>query len=356
VVTFAAGAGHLRHPGAYFSVGAIALIAVGALAMVAAVWVAQALGALLPSPLTPPIVAVVGVVAVSLLPALISDQDHRPGVVLLFPALQGPRDHGFAVQMLSTQVVALQVAWLAAVAAAGLALFAAGGTRARLAALLPVALGAAIVAPALPDRLSDAWVEDPTATAVVCSAGDPQVCISRAHAYALAYVVGPAHEALSVMATKLALTANRVVVRDADSRLAPDPQPADEILTSIPIFDDLMTDYTPDNLLHSMLAGAGTRPCGNQAGYDPAKYGESQPNIRYPAAREVAAEWLLDTTPRPASKPDDDPASALVTQTLAALHALPLTEQRDRIAALRAAELTCVAGDRLDLLKGGGSR
>lgn len=46
----------------------------------------------------------------------------------------------------------------------------------------------------------------------------------------------------------------------------------------------------------------------------------------------------------------------LASQTVTALRALPAAEQRTRIAALRAAELTCAAGDRLDLLTGGGTR
>ena len=89
----AGAAGHLRHPDGYFPPGAVPLMAVGALAMVAAVWLGLAIGMLLPSPLTAPILVVIGFVAMALLPVILFDQQQgRSGTVLLFPHLQGPRD------------------------------------------------------------------------------------------------------------------------------------------------------------------------------------------------------------------------------------------------------------------------
>lgn len=52
--------------------------------------------------------------------------------------------------------------------------------------------------------------------------------------------------------------------------------------------------------------------------------------------------------------PDLQPDLQLTRQAVAALRRLPAAEQRARVAALREAELTCAAGDRLGLLTGPG--
>src|SRR5262245_8793135 len=60
LVMFAGAVGHVRYLDAYFPAGAIPLIALGALSLVAAVWVGLAIGTLLPSTLTAPMLVVVG--------------------------------------------------------------------------------------------------------------------------------------------------------------------------------------------------------------------------------------------------------------------------------------------------------
>ncbi len=49
---------------------------------------------------------------------------------------------------------------------------------------------------------------------------------------------------------------------------------------------------------------------------------------------------------------DEGPDETLARQALAALRALPADEQRARVTALRDAERTCAAGDRLEMLTG----
>ncbi len=102
LVMLAGAASHLRHIDGYFSLGAIPLIALGALAMVGAVWLGQAIGTLLPSPLTAPMLAVVGFLGLAVSPMIVAQDSRDPGTFLLFPYLQGPRDGGFAIQMLSS--------------------------------------------------------------------------------------------------------------------------------------------------------------------------------------------------------------------------------------------------------------
>lgn len=77
--------------------------------------------------------------------------------------------------------------------------------------------------------------------------------------------------------------------------------------------------------------------------------------MRYEIARVVAAAWLLDREP-PAP---EDPLDPVLTRSQTvpayrALLALPAQEQRDRVAALREAELACDNRDRLDILTGPG--
>jgi hypothetical protein len=97
-----------------------------------------------------------------------------------------------------------------------------------------------------------------------------------------------------------------------------------------------------------MLDGAGTRPCPDLVG------SPEDPNEEYNVARMAAAAWLIGRLPPGESNLPSGPAksSGTVTQVLGALHALPGEEQQSRVAALREAELTCAAGDRLEILTG----
>ena len=104
LVMFAGATRHLERVDGYFPRGAVPIIALGALAMVAAVWLGLAIGALLPSPLTAPVLVVIGFFALALLPnMLVPFNVPRPGTWLLFPHLQSPRDGLYALQTLSAR-------------------------------------------------------------------------------------------------------------------------------------------------------------------------------------------------------------------------------------------------------------
>jgi hypothetical protein len=107
----------------------------------------------------------------------------------------------------------------------------------------------------------------------------------------------------------------------------------------------------PELVLWSLLDGAGTPLCTR----DVATEEERQ---RYLAARQVAAAWLIGDLPAaspqaprpsPAAMAPAFPASEAALKTL---RGLPAGEQRARVAAFREAELTCAAGDRMDILTG----
>ncbi|SDH58161.1 hypothetical protein SAMN05421505_11886 [Sinosporangium album] len=115
------------------------------------------------------------------------------------------------------------------------------------------------------------------------------------------------------------------------------------------------------DITRGLLAGAGTPSCQRWDGPSPGWA------LHEHAARTVAAAWLMgDLAPLPGDawmrEPLDgvpeyvrDPArraNALTDRAWAALRALPEAEQRRRVAALRAAALTC-RGDLLSVLAGG---
>jgi len=340
LVMLAGASGHLWNSGVYLSPGTLPIIATGALAMIAAVWLGQALGSLLPSPLTAPMLVVAGFALLAVLPPLLWDPDRRPGTVLLFPQLQGPRGGGYLVQTFSARANLSQALWLAALAATGLALFAAARPATRVAAVVvPILIGAAIAVPAMPRLVDSAWVTDRRAAEVICTRDDPAICIARSHSYALDYLRGPAHEALAALAAKLPSAPTRVLVETGDKPYQGRP-PANTILLVAPD----PTDYKREDLLWRMLDGAGVPACPNLIGE------LDKPNQRYIAARSVAAAWLLDRNPPPASGRREQSAVAMERQALAALRALPALVQKARVTALRDAELTCARGDRLGLL------
>jgi hypothetical protein len=355
LVMFAGAAGHLRYLDGYFPAGAVPLIALGALAMVAAVWLGLAIGTLLPSPLTAPMLAVVGLVGLALSPMLVAQDSGDPGTFLLFPYLQGPRDGGFALQVLSARANLSQALWFVAVAAAGLALFAAARPGTRAAAALPVLLGAAIAVPAMPRTLAAAWVEDRRATEVVCTPDEPRICIWRVQSHLLDELRGPARQALSILAAKLPPAPTRVLVEPGDGPATDTPHSPDTLLVLVPLLPDA-TELAPDTLLARMLDGAGVRACPNLL--YPAQSRQNSdgpppdPDVRYLAARRAAAAWLLDLDPHKSAGRDEGPEVALLRQALEALRALPADEQRARVTALRDAERTCAEGDRLELLTG----
>ena len=354
LVMFAGATRHLERFDVYFPRGAVPIIALGALALVAAVWLGLAIGSLLPSPLTAPVLVVVGFLALAVLPnVLVPFNVPRPGTWLLFPHLQAPRDGLYAVQTLTARANLSQALWLAIVAATGLALFAASRSRTRIAAVVPVLLGVSIAVPTMPRQLADAWVTDRGATELVCTSDQPQVCVARVHSHTLDQLQGPARQALAILAAKLPAAPTRVVV-ETDGNRTQGPPPADTLLIRAwPFATDAELLGAPLDLV---LEGAGVPPCVNLLGFDPTKleFGAQppEPDIRYLAARRAAAAWLLDRDLPPAPKGGKESEETLAPQALADLRRLQPDEQRARVTALRDAELTCAPGDRLNLLTG----
>jgi hypothetical protein len=337
----------------YLSVVALPIIAVGALVLLVGVSFGLALGRWLPFVLIPPLLVVYLAVT-----AFLGDTEAytegpeatfvAPGWMLLWGDLQAlGTEFDFAAVTAGTHLG--QGLWAAVLAAAGLVVFATARLRTLIIAVVLVVLGAVAAVAVLPERYADAFYLDPGATALVCTADTPRVCVMRAHRAALADLRGPGREALAVLAGKLPDAPTSVVEMPYGD---PPPPRADTIPIALLVSGDgrniqPATGTAPD-IRWELLLGAGTPGCANAPAVGSAE------RRRYDIARLVAAAWLLDQEP-PAPADPSDPALLQQGETLPAyqaLRGLPPDEQRARVAELRRAELACDSSDRLDLLTG----
>jgi hypothetical protein len=286
--------------------------------------------------LTPPALVVAGFVLLLLpMDAAKYRVPHSLGnaVGLLSPALS--QDVG-EFSAITPKVSLAQALWFAAVAATGFLLFTAARRRSRIAAVLPFALCLGLVLPLLPRGHAAAYEPDHDASALVCTEDAPRVCVMKAHEAALADLVEPARQALTQLA-KLPDPPSSMKEFTGDvwkSR----PQPPDVLwFDSSNLLPRGGGEQTSDDLLLRMLAGAGTRPCGDLG------------------ARAVAGAWLVGDFRTIPSQRLSSREMESRRRTWEALRALPADEQRDRVSALRQAELAC-QGDLLDILTKGGPR
>ncbi|MEU8253816.1 hypothetical protein AB0C06_06060 [Micromonospora inaquosa] len=327
----------------YFPGATIVVTAVGVPALVAAAWLGMAAGRAVPRVITAPVLAVVGFVLVGLVPewasapgtgAEIGQPRAEPAGVLLLPAFTGLDDF----QTIATRVSLLQALWLVSLAATGLLLLGAVRRRAVAFAVLPALLGVAVALPLLPaGGARGAAVVDPVAIELVCDNDGPQVCVTRAHAALLPDVVGPARQALAMMAAKLPNAPIRAVQTQQvtywarlTSDAAPPRHSADTVVFDTPTINWVgRADLSGDYFLPSLLDAAWRQECGDQS-------------VRGDVyrARTVATAWLTGQLPAP--HPGSDPAeTARLESAYQALVSLPEVEQRRRVAAAREGALEC---------------
>lgn len=329
--------------GAYVPVHTVVTAVTTALYLVAAVWLGAAVGRALPSALTPPLLAVAGLVVLTAL-AIVTDPEgspdgRYPALGLLVPASGG----GFGTfDKLTGSAMTAQVTWAIGLAVAGLALYAATTRQHRLVGVAAAALGLAVAGTLLPQYLHQAVAVDRGSIALVCTQDEPEVCVRRVHAGTLDTLRDPGRAALEALAAKLPDPPVRVV----ETYLTGDPEapPAEPDAETLPAE---FVDAGP-NLRWTLLLGAGTPFCGDAA---------TETGIeRYDATRIVTAAWLLDEPPLEPSHPDDEwgwlPSTSVTHPAYDELRALPAAEQQARVAAYRTAELACEPGDRWDLLFG----
>ncbi|BBH67946.1 hypothetical protein ACTI_46310 [Actinoplanes sp. OR16] len=333
LLVLAAGAPKVATAAGYPGSGWPAVTGVGALALVAAGVVGLGLGRLLPYAYTPAVLGAGGLAGLlAAIEATKLGDTTKPGVALLLPFFTSTISE---FQAIGGAVSAGQAWWFGGVTAGGLVLFLARNRLVRLLAVVPPALGLALAAPML---TATAFPVDPAATAEVCTTGsEPQVCVTAAHSRNLPALVVPARDALRLLA-------GLPDAPDSVHEAVPGPdrtQPASEAWLDS---DNLDQAGNTAELTARILAGAGTPLCVRD---------ESSDYLEVLRARAVTAAWLYGSHPAPGVTVSAA-EQALRDTMWKALVALPADEQARRVAAVRAAGLTC--GDQAAALGIGAGR
>ena len=336
-VVFAVGAVQVVSATDYFHWGWLPAALVGALALVGVTWLGMGLGRLVPSPLTPPVLAVAAFTVTSM-------GFGRPGEGLpwaaLLPTLPFPRSVFTAVD---GSVSAVQAVWFAGIALTGFLLVA---LRRRWLGALPVLVAAAVAVPLLPATADEAVAVDLVAAELVCA---EQLCLTRAHEHERAALAGPAREVLRMMAKLPSppTSVREVALDERGERDMRRPEPIDAVWVNLDEFTYFRrTPLTSDKVVAYWLAGAGTRTC----------YGDYIPRTlsREVAARTVMTAWLTGRLePLPVYRAWlGEETDVLVAEAWAHLRALPEPVQAARVQAAREVQAAC-SGDALTTLTGG---
>ncbi|NHC46981.1 hypothetical protein [Motilibacter aurantiacus] len=328
-----AGAAWIFDTAGYLPAEVFVVTGVGALALVAAAWLGLAVGRLLPSPVTAPVLGVAGLGLLLMLP--LATRPFGWLGLILSPAAEMNMPGDYAT--VPGEVSAAQSLWLAGLAVAAVLLLASDTWRNRSAAVLPAAVGVALAATVIPheNRLVTDAV-DPVARELVCAEGEPQVCVSRAHQTLLPEVTGPAREALAVL-QRMPGAPTRV---HEDTFAYPDTYPefrTDTVLLRVAAGRTGQLANKP-NVLVDVVSGAFSSPPACQ-------------NPPASADQLAAAHWLMGTEPlapdrEPLGRPDPgyvvEDASVEAAEVWAHLRALPRDEAASRVGALREAAVNCL--------------
>jgi hypothetical protein len=333
------------------------ILAVGMLAFVAGGCLGMGIARTFPSVLTPAVLAVGSLIVMMALSEVVMGPGGLPNrIMLLSPGLSDVPSPFLTV---AGRVNAGQALWLTGLAATGFLLLVAGRRRARLLALLPTALCAAVAVPLLPSDAALNYVVDKPLTALVC---ESHICVTRVHEPRLAALAGPGDKALGLLSR---LPSAPSSVRE---RVTPWPEPSPARPSAgrtgdvVPVDFDApsLRDLKGAELTRGLVAGAGTAPCiqpveDGSTEEDRKAYDEGKAT-RELAARTVAAAWFTGEL-KPLHGDDElrGKTDALARPAWDALRALPAAEQRERVSALRTAALSC-EGDLLTVLQSGASR
>lgn len=336
----------------YMHLGWLPISLVGALFLVAGAVLGMGAGRALPSPLTPPALAMSAVVFTALMYMSLgrTETDTASGIPitepnrlsLLSPTVEDVRE---AFVTLSASVHVGQTIWLLGMAATGFALLVAATPRARLTALTPVLAGAAIALLVLPTDPRQMYVVDKAAAEPVC---DGPVCVTKTQRARLADLAGPGKEALRLLHDALGDQAPDSV-RESTAVLPEGSTPRWSRSTVLFDFDDDIVATAKGEELTWALIAKGMVPGCTPVGWS------GMGGDEY--ARTVALGWVLGDL-----KPLGGPSARLPARAQAEtrtvwkeLMALPRAEQLSRINAMRAAALSC-EGDPFEVLSGGASR
>ncbi|MBY8872245.1 hypothetical protein K7640_10380 [Micromonospora sp. PLK6-60] len=313
----------------YLPAASVAVPAVGVLALITAAWLGLAIGRLLPWPMTAPALGVAGLGLLLAIPFLTRP---RGWLALVFSPITEMNMPG-AYATVPGRASLAQAVWLACLAGAAVLLLVSTGWRLRVAAVLPVAVGAMLAVLVMPHQnrlVIDAI--DPVARELVCTPDEPQICVSRVHSGLLAEVTGPARQGLAALGQ---LPDAPTRVHEDTTTYVPAHYPtwrADVVLLRIEVGrDGHLADRTGVAAELALAAFASPPRC---------------EHVVPPAEQLAAAHWLLG---RPPVTPEfhEPEAAATATRLWQDLRRLPDGEATTRVGALRRAALTCAAGDGL---------
>jgi hypothetical protein len=298
----------------YFHLKWLPVAGVMVLALVGSALLGAGIGRLLPSPVTPPVLAVVGLAAQATVL-----QTGWP--LLLTPVFDSPDVTVFTT--VAVPVTLTQALWFLGIGATGFGLLVASRARTRVVALLPVVVSAAVAVSVLSD-VDSPVVADPGARALVCDDRGPRVCVAQAHADYLPTLVGPAREALALM-EKLPSPPTSVV------ELAPD-EIASTPAGATPVHFPLWLPTDPAKIRLAVLVG-GAPTCGAT---------DYEVMARIGTAQTIIAMWLAgERTSVPELQVPWAASPTEIDRIWREFLALPRAEQATRVAELREAAILC---------------
>ncbi|MFD3555550.1 hypothetical protein ACFWWA_26155 [Streptomyces goshikiensis] len=321
----------------YMPLGWLPISLVGALALVAGAVFGMGVARVLPSVLTPPVLVVV-FLAVNVLLRQNTDGQVPAGLApnplsQLSPATADARE---MLLTLSGSVDLGQTLWLLGLLATGFALLVASTRRARLLAVTPVLVGAALALLILPADPRGVYVVDRAAASPVC---DGPVCVTRAHGSRLPGLAPSGEEALRLLHDALGDRAPRSVREETALRaiLAERQLSGAEVLVD---FDDPLIVRATGRELTRVLVAQGLAPNCR------ARTERESGTLSDVAAQSIAASWALgDHRLEPLEKDATDEYTRSTWEDAEAawarLTALPPAGQRSLIAEARTAALSC---------------
>jgi hypothetical protein len=320
LVTSVAGGLWIIGTARYLPMEFFAVTAVGILSLFAAVWLGLAVGRMLPWLATAPALAIAGLGLLLTIPGA-----TRPDgwLALVFsPIYEMNMPDAYAT--VPGRVSASQALWLGALAITAVMLFASSGWRLRVAAVLPVALGAVLAIAVMPheNRLVTASV-DKSAQELVC---EGEVCVSRVHQGLMSEFTPAAQQALAAMA-KLPDGPDRV--HEDTTTYVPTVFPAWDPGAAL-VRVEIGTDghlASPGTLVADIVAGAFANPpsCENYT----------------PLGDQIAAAyWLIDSEPAPTEMFDPNERARAV-DLWHQLNDLPANEALAKVTALRTGAQAC---------------
>lgn len=320
LLTLLAAAPRIADTARYLPSAAFAVVGVGLVAMIASVWLGLAVGRLVPALATAPALAVIGYMLLIFAPHALPAE----GLMAAFSPSMGMSMFS-DYDTVGEGVSIAQALWMVAVAMAGVVLFAVRKRKFVFTALLPLAIGATATALVAPTGAAyDRQTLDPVAQELVCTAGAPKVCVSRAHEGVLPEVVPKARHALELLSATPLVEAHE----DTSTIFPPtSPRPrADTVLMAITI-DKHGRLADPDRLEPRMLTEVFTGPLNCE-------------NTRDIEAATAAASWLLNREPTTGFNGFEFDVPETV-RLFKGLKALPAAEAGARVTALYQAARKC---------------